>query len=102
MVGPGSDSLVDMISVVMRVESFKLLPKVLKNPPYECQFQPDRSIELRHEDSMPGSGLIFTFDDGDDLIWMVKEATKVYRGLREFNTVPERAWVPDKALDTIS
>jgi len=67
------ENLVEMVVSVMRMEEHPLLPKLLKRSPFEAEFSTTRTIELRRKGQTPGSGLQLSFDEGDDLIWLVRQ-----------------------------
>lgn len=77
--GGESDKLLAIMVSVMGVESYPMLPARLVTSPFECRFTTQRQIELRRGDqSADAPGVRFTFTEGDDLIFIVKQATSKF------------------------
>ena len=70
-----ADKLVQLIVTVMRVESYPALPSRLQVHPFECKFFPNKTMELYRNDK--DGGIPFTFNEGDDLIWLVQQIRNV-------------------------
>lgn len=83
--GAESEALKQMVVSVMRIEDNPLPPRHIKRAPFLAELNSDRSIEFRRQGDEPGEGLRISFDEGDDLIWLIDTAMSGY--LAETQTI---------------
>lgn len=67
------DSLLSLISLLKKMESFPILPPDVKHHPFICQMDISKSIEVSRQDNSNDTPVIVRFADLDDLCWIAQQ-----------------------------